>query len=75
MTLMTYVRTSSLNLPMLRLLNCPKHKDAKIFENHLNPVMLPRGINWIVLAEYSQMSSHMPGFQSSFRIFATFCID
>ena len=26
-------------LPMLRLLSS-KHKDAKIFENHLNPVML-----------------------------------
>ena len=27
------------------------------------------GIHWIVLAEYSQMSTHMPGFQSFFRFF------
>ena len=27
-------------LLMLRLLICPKHKEAKIFENHLNPGML-----------------------------------
>ena len=31
--------TANLALPMLRLF-CPKHKDAKTFENHLNPVML-----------------------------------
>ena len=30
---------SSLTFPMLRQL-CPKHKDAKIFEKHLNPVIL-----------------------------------
>ena len=29
-----------LTLPMLRLLSYIKHKDAKIFGNHLNPVML-----------------------------------
>ena len=29
-----------LNLAMLRLLKGPKHRDAAIFENHLNPVML-----------------------------------
>ena len=27
------------NIPMLRLLS-PKLKDTKVFENHLNPVML-----------------------------------
>ena len=27
------------------------------------------GIHWIALAEYSQMSTHMPGFQSFFRVF------
>ena len=30
----------TLTLPMLRLLIRPKHKDAKIFEKDLNPVML-----------------------------------
>ena len=27
------------------------------------------GIHWIALAEYSQMSTHMPGFQGYFRFF------
>ena len=31
---------TSLILPMLRLILCPKHKEAKMFENHLNHVML-----------------------------------
>ena len=42
----------------------PNDKDAKIFENHLNPVMLV--FIEIALAEYSQMSTHVPGFQSYF---------
>ena len=41
------------------------HMDAKIFENHLNPV----GIHWIALAENSQMSTHQPGFQYYFPEF------
>ena len=32
------------------------------------------GIHWIALAQYSQMSTHMPGFQSLFSFFASFCI-
>ena len=32
------------------------------------------GIHWIALAEYSQMSTHVPGFQTFFRFFALFCI-
>ena len=28
-----------LTLPMLKLV-CPRYKDAKIFENHLNPIKL-----------------------------------
>ena len=31
------------------------------------------GIHWIALAEYSQMSTHMPGFQIFLRCFASFC--
>ena len=27
------------------------------------------GIHWIALVEYSQMSTHVPGFQSSFCVF------
>ena len=32
------------------------------------------GILRIALAEYSQMSTHVPGFQSFFRFFASFCV-
>ena len=32
------------------------------------------GIHWIALTEHSQMSTHMPGFQSFFGFFASFCI-
>ena len=31
------------------------------------------GIHWIALSEYSQMSTHMPGFQSFSGFFAWFC--
>ena len=43
-----------------------KPKAAKVFEKH--------GIHEITLAKYSQMSTHVPGFQSYFRGFASFCI-
>ena len=33
------------------------------------------GIHWKALAEYSQMSTYMPGFRSFFRFFASFCVD
>ena len=33
------------------------------------------GIYSIALAEYSQMSTHVPGFQSLFRFFAYFVLD
>ena len=39
-------------LPVLRLDFRSKHKDAKIFEIHLDHIMLP-GIHWIALAEHS----------------------
>ena len=32
------------------------------------------GIYWIALTDYSQMSTHVPGFQSFLRLFASFCI-
>ena len=32
------------------------------------------GIHWIVHIEYTQMRNHVPGFQSSFRFFASFRI-
>ena len=43
-----------------------------MFENHLNPHV---SSHWIALAEYSQMSTHKPGFQSFFKVFlASFCV-
>ena len=33
------------------------------------------GMHWIALTEYSQMSTHVPGFRSFFSFFASFCID
>ena len=42
---------------MLRL-PTPNHKEAKIFEKPCHV-----GIHHIALAEYSQVSTHMPGFQ------------
>ena len=50
----------------------PKHKNAKIFKDHRKPCHV--GIHWIALTEYSQMSTHMQGFQSFFKFFASFCI-
>ena len=32
------------------------------------------GIHWIALAEFSLMNTNMPGFQSSLKVFASFCI-
>ena len=49
----------------------PKHKNAKIFQNHLN--QCHDGIHWIALAKHSQMSTHMPWFQSCFIFYASFC--
>ena len=44
---------------------------CKDFWNPSKPCHL--GIHWIALAEYSQMSTHGPGFQPFFRFFASFC--
>ena len=43
-------------------------KMERFLKKHLNPVM------FVTLAEYSQMSAHLPGFQSFFRSFALSCI-
>ena len=34
------LRIKTLTLAILKATFCPKYKNAKIFENHLNPVML-----------------------------------
>ena len=45
------------------------------FEMHRNLVILVfNTIHWKALAESSQMSTHLPGFQSFVRFFASFCI-
>ena len=54
-----------LTLPIPRLLSSKAQDHAQIFDNHLNPV----GIHCIALVEYSQISTHVPGFQSYFRFF------
>ena len=53
-----------LTLPMLRLL-LSKAQDRKDFINLSKPCHV--GIHWIALAEYSHMSTHLPGFHSFFR--------
>ena len=58
--------TSDLTLSMLRLLSS-KSQRRKDFEKPSKPC--PVGIHWIAIAEYSQMSTHKPGFQSFFRFF------
>ena len=47
-------------------------KDAKIFENHLNPVRLVFFNGKLSLS--TQISTHVSRFQSFFRLFASFCI-
>ena len=49
-----------LTLPMLRLL-LSKGQGRKDFSKPSKASHV--GIHWIVLAEYSQMSTHVPGFQ------------
>ena len=61
-----------LTLPMLTLLSS-KAQECKILEKPLKPCRL--GIHYEALAEYSQMSTHLPGFQYFFGVFfAYFCI-
>ena len=52
---------SQLTLPMLRLLSS-KTQGCKYLWKPSKPCHL--GIHWIALAEHSQMSTHIPGFQS-----------
>ena len=51
---------SPLTLPMLKLPR-QKHKSANCYEI-IEPCHV--GIHWIALTEYSQMSTHLPGFRS-----------
>ena len=60
-----------LNLPILRPL-LSKAQRCKEFWKSFKPYHV--AIHWIALAEYSQMSTHLPRFRSFFRFFASFCI-
>ena len=53
--------TSTLTLPMPRPLSS-KAQGCKDVRKPSKPCHV--GIHWIALAEYSQMSTHLPGFQS-----------
>ena len=64
-------RRITLTLPMLRLLSS-KAQTRKYFWKPSKPCHV--GIHWIALGEYSQMSTHVSGFQSSSSYFASFCI-
>ena len=54
----------------------PSNAEATFIQStrthNLNPVMF--GIPWKGLTEYSQMNTHLQGFQSFFMYFASFCI-
>ena len=67
-----YCRYLIITLLMLRLLSfiAQGHKDLwkPSKPSHV-------GIYWIALMEYSHLCTHLPGFQSFFRVFAWFRID
>ena len=69
-TLPFWFSAYKLNLPMLRLLSSKAH-GRKDFWKPSEPCHV--GIHWIALAGHSQMSTHLPGFQSFFSFFASFC--
>ena len=78
----------ALTLPMLRLL-CPKHKDAQIIENHLNPAMLVfigkhllSTLRWVPLCQgFNHFSGYLHHFElaklvtSSIRVDSRVCTD
>ena len=55
---------------MLRLL-LSKAQGCKDFRKTSEPCYV--GIHWKALAEYSQMTTHVPEFRSFFKFFASFC--
>ena len=60
-----------LTLPMFRLLSS-KAQGHKDFWKPSKPCLV--GIHMKALAEYSQMSAHLPGFQSLVKVFASLYI-
>ena len=57
-----------LALPMLRL-HLSKAQGRYYFGKPSKPCHI--GIHWITLTEFHQMSTHMPGFHTLFRVFCT----
>ena len=49
-----------------------KDKRRKYFWKPYKPCRV--GIHWISLTEYCQMRTHVPGFLSFLRVFASFCV-
>ena len=68
---LTAAGMNGLTLPLLWLLSFKAH-GCKDFCKPSKPCHV--GIHWIALTEYSQMSTHMSGFQWYFSIFVSFCI-
>ena len=60
---------SFLTLPMLRLLSSKAQRPKDLWKQ-ANPCHV--GIHWKALADFSQMSTHVSGFRSFFRFFASF---
>ena len=50
-----------------------KEQESKVFWKPSKACLV--GIQFIALAEYFQMSTHVPGFQSIFRFFTSYFID
>ena len=49
--------------------------ESIMMQSFLKPIKPSHvGIHWITLSEHSQMSNHVPGFQSFFKVLASFCI-
>ena len=63
--------TPVLTLPMLRLLLSKAQRWKNLWKQS-KPCHV--GIHWIALDEYSQMSTHMPGFRSFFRFLHHFVL-
>ena len=63
---MADVIINGLTLPMLRTL-LSKAQGSKYVCRPFKPCHV--GIYWIALAENSQMSTHLPGFDSFFQVF------
>ena len=57
---------TSLTLPMLRLLSS-KAQERKDFFKSSKPCHV--GIHWKALAEYSSMGTHVPRFESFYKVF------